>query len=173
MPVAFRLRFGLDEIDHWADRYEYPGEQELIATVPPRVRAAGFLTGDDLLEIGVWKSPRVRSRIRSNAESLVQEASRIALSTREEHLRLHVLLALYGVGWPVASVVLHLCHEDPYPILDFRALWSATVDVPSVYSFPFWRDYTNFCRETAEEAGVSMRQLDRAMWQYSKEQQGA
>jgi len=168
---VFHLRFDPSEVDHWAARYSYGGEEELLAAVPLRVRQAGYLTRQDLLEIGVWKSPRIRSRVLSNDDSLVREVTRISLSTPEERLRLHVLLALRGVGWPVGSVILHLCHDDPYPILDFRALWSASVDVPSFFSFDFWEAYTAFCRDIAESAGVSMRQLDRAMWQYSKEHQ--
>ena len=142
-----------------------------LTAVLPRVRHAGYLTRQDLLEIGVWKSPRIRSKVLSNDDSLVREATRIALSTPEERLRLYVLLALRGVGWPVSSVILHLCHDDPYPILDFRAVWSASVDVPKAYTFDFWEAYTAFCRGTSESAGVSMRQLDRAMWKYSKEHQ--
>ena len=171
MTIELQLRFVPGEIEHWASRYSYPGETELLASVPPRVKAAGYLTSDDLLELGVWKSPRVRSKVLSNSDSLVREVTRIALATPEERLRPHVLLALYGVGWPVASVILHLCHDDPYPILDFRALWSVSADVPSVYGFDFWQAYTAFCRKVASDAGVSMRQLDRALWQYSKEHQ--
>jgi hypothetical protein len=32
-------------------------------------------------------------------------------------------------------------------------------------------NYAEFCRKTAAECGVSMRMLDRALWQYSKENQ--
>jgi len=34
-----------------------------------------------------------------------------------------------------------------------------------------WSDYTLFCRKLAEDAGVTIRELDRALWQYSKENQ--
>lgn len=60
---------------------------------------------------------------------------------------------------------------DLYPILDYRALWSLGIDPPPAYDFPFWRAYTLACRELAAGAGVSMRDLDRALWQYSKENQ--
>jgi hypothetical protein len=70
-------------------------------------------------------------------------------------------------------VLLHFGHTDPYPILDFRALWSLGVDVPTdaygFYDFPLWRAYTNFCRDLADACGVPMRELDRALWRYSKE----
>jgi hypothetical protein len=169
--VNFRLRFPISKVPQWAAAYEYAGEKELLATVPRRVKRARYLTKDDLVQVAEWKSARIRSRIASNADAFVREVTEIALSTPQERLRLHVLLALHGVGWPVASVILHLCHKDRYPILDFRALWSASADVPNYYTFEFWEAYTAFCRKTATAAGVSMRDLDRALWQYSKEKQ--
>ena len=79
---------------------------------------------------------------------------------------------LDGVGWPTASVLLHFGHAEPYPILDYRALWSCGVPrPPSQYSFGLWWPYTRFCREITRRYGISMRTLDRALWQYSKERQ--
>ena len=63
-------------------------------------------------------------------------------------------------------------HRDPYPILDYRALWTLGVEKPPAYHFDLWSAYTQYCRELAREIGVSMRDLDRALWQYSKENQG-
>jgi hypothetical protein len=72
---------------------------------------------------------------------------------------------------PTASVLLHLARQT-YPIIDYRALWSLGIDPPpAYYSFEFWWKYTRACRSLADEAGVSMRTLDRALWQYSKELQ--
>ena len=87
-------------------------------------------------------------------------------------LRIGVLTLLDGVQMPTASVLLHLAHRDPYPIIDYRALWSLGVDAPPTpYSFAFWEAYTRACRSLARAANVSMRTLDRALWQYSKERQ--
>ena len=70
---------------------------------------------------------------------------------------------------PTASVLLHLALQT-YPIIDYRAFWSLSIDPPPAsYSFEFWWKYTRTCRSSADEAGVSMRTLDRARWQYSKE----
>lgn len=32
------------------------------------------------------------------------------------------------------------------------------------YKFEFWNKYTKFCRKLADEAHVTMRELDRALW---------
>jgi len=75
-----------------------------------------------------------------------------------------------GVSWPTASVLLHFGYFDLYPVLDFRALWSLGIDSERTeYDFEFWWQYTQFCRELAKDVGVTMRTLDRALWQYSKD----
>jgi hypothetical protein len=58
-----------------------------------------------------------------------------------------------------------------YPILDVRALWSLGFSRPPAYTFGFWSEYVAFTRSEARRLGVSMRELDRALWQYSKERQ--
>jgi hypothetical protein len=68
-------------------------------------------------------------------------------------------------------VILHFCARDPYPILDVRALWSVSAKPPAHVDYPFWAEYTRFTRMLAARAGVSLRVLDRALWQYSKENQ--
>ena len=95
----------------------------------------------------------------------------MAFAATEERSRIELLTLLDGVSWPTASVILHLFHQDRYPLLDFRALWSIGLDVPSQYSFAFWWSYVEFCREVAQRNAIDMRTLDRALWQYSKENQ--
>jgi hypothetical protein len=98
----------------------------------------------------------------------VEEATRIALSATSERIRIGVLRSLSGVDWPAASVFLHFGHADPYPILDFRALEALGVERGSVtYNFELWSAYVASCRGLATRDGVTMRELDRAMWQWS------
>jgi hypothetical protein len=76
------------------------------------------------------------------------------------------------MGWPTASVLLHFAHVERYPILDFRALWSLSILKPKgQYKFQFWWEYVQICRNIADKRGVEMRMLDRALWQYSNENQ--
>jgi len=37
------------------------------------------------------------------------------------------------------------------------------------YTFGLWGEYVAYCRRLAMQAGVSMWELDRAMWQWSNE----
>ncbi|MGH7322475.1 MAG: hypothetical protein ACRELA_23010, partial [Candidatus Rokuibacteriota bacterium] len=83
-----------------------------------------------------------------------------------------ILRTLAGIEWPTASVILHFCDGRPYPILDYRALWSLGFAKPPAYTFDFWWAYTDFARVLAQSTGHDMRTLDRALWQFSKAHQG-
>lgn len=170
MTVEFSLRFPVTDVHFWADRYGYADDEPVIQ-LGAEARNRGWLRREELIVMGVWKSPRIRKHLESNAEDVIEEITRFALAARAERARIEALTILAGVGWPMASVILHFCHRDPYPILDFRAVWSLGAEVPSDWSFSFWAGYTEFCRGLAQRAGVSMRTLDQALWQYSKETQ--
>lgn len=106
-----------------------------------------------------------------NSDSFIKEITKIALTSEEERVRIEALTLLNGVQWPTASVVLHFFHKDPYPIIDFRALWTISMDTPNCYAFGLWWEYVEYCRNLAARAKMSMRELDQALWQYSKENQ--
>ena len=93
------------------------------------------------------------------------------MSAKHERIRIGSLLPLAGVGFPTASVILHFCHKDPYPIIDFRALWSLGYDKPPSYNIQFWQEYVDYTRKLAQQTGLSIGELDKALWQYSSERQ--
>lgn len=167
----FALQFDAREIDALALRYSYGISEEHIAGVTgPAVRARGWYTKAEFDEVCYWKSPRSASRAALNRSSAVEEVSRVALSAKTEELRIWAFQALDFVSWPTASVFLHFGHTQRYPILDFRALHALGVRRPTVYSMAFWLSYLDFTRQLATESRVDMRTLDRALWQWSKEQ---
>jgi hypothetical protein len=170
--ARLRLRFPSRLLQHWARRNSDPDEPPLAPASIARIRRESRLRKDDLVALARWKTPRSRRRIARNTPAFVREVTRTALTTPDERLRIEALTRLSGVGWPTASVILHFCHRDPYPILDVRALWSLGVDKsPSAYRFDLWALYTAACRRLAAEAGCSLRTVDRALWQYSRERQ--
>src|SRR5688572_21195092 len=118
----FQLRFSEAEILHWSKRYNYSGESDIVTGVATTARDRGYLTKDEFIKITRWKTARSRSRCASNDSALVEEVTRISFSAAHEELKIAVLLVLKGVSWPTASVLLHFCDRDRYPILDFRAL---------------------------------------------------
>jgi hypothetical protein len=175
MPAAtrFKLRFPESQIPSIARVYDVKRwRDESVEVLGRSARKRGFYTKKEFVRLCAWKSPRTGSRCEANEEDVVQETTRIALSTPVEQLRIEVLSLLSGVSWPTASVILHFGHHEPYPILDFRALWSLSATPPKRgYAFEFWWRYVEATRALAARAHVKMRSLDRALWQYSRDNQ--
>jgi hypothetical protein len=167
----FRLRFPERDITKWSSRYDYKPDPTIEGQIVPRVKEAGYLTKPDFLTICKWKTPRTQSRCALNTKEFIMAVSTIALSTSDERLRIEIWTLLNGVNWPTASTLLFWLHNEEYPILDFRALWSLGYAKPPTYNFSFWSDYVDFCRKLARRCEVSVRTLDRALWQYSNEKQ--
>ena len=169
-----KLRFCESEILYWAKRYPNPVsklENELTdKTLGNKVQQQKHLDRNLLKKVAQWKSQRRAALIDKNSESDVKIITGYALQSPSERIRWGVLSCLDGVRVPTASVVLHLFHKDPYPIIDVRALWSIGVEKYND-RFAFWQKYVSFCRELAKRNNVDMRTLDKALWQYSKENQ--
>ena len=163
------LRFPESELEQIAKR-RVPSHRETgLIQLKPDVQQRGYLDKKLLKCVAYWKSPRRAELIDCNAAEYVKEITSWAFTATNERSRIEVLTLLDGVGWPTASAILHLFHEEPYPILDYRALWAIGLEVPNRYSFSFWWPYVEFCRDIARRNQVDMRTLDRALWQYSKE----
>lgn len=166
-----RLRFPESQIAYWAARFPVTDDGPVFR-LAAGARERGFLHKSEFLVLGDWKTPRSRPLRKRNSERLVREATRLALAARAEELKIGILRTLSGVDWPTASVILHFCDPGLYPILDVRALWSAGCNRPlPPFSFALWWNYTRLTRGLARRNRCSMRQVDRALWQYSKERQ--
>lgn len=170
--MKFKLRFPKSQVERWANRYAYSDGDALPLKVAPAPKKRGYFKKSEFVALTTWKSPRTQKHCKSNPAEFIRSVTETALSTKDERLRIEVLTLLAGVKWPTASVILHFCASEPYPILDYRALWSLSCAVPDEgYKFDLWRSYCEVTRELAASLGVSMRVLDRALWQYSKDNQ--
>jgi len=165
------LRFDETQIAAVAAQYAYEQDDEQVARLKPDVTKRGFLTKDDLRTVAKWKAARAAHHVEKNCEEYIEKVTAFALRTSSERARIEALTILDGVSWPTASVILHFFHKEEYPILDFRALWSVTLEEPNQYTFTFWWPFVQFCRELSRRNRVDMRTLDRALWQYSNENQ--
>lgn len=137
------------------------------------IQDRGYLNKEQLFQVVKWKSPRSSGHVHRISNEYVKEVTSFSFAAKTERYRNESLTILDGISWPTASALLHLFHADPYPILDYRALWSLRIDVPKQYKFHFWKSCFTYCRRLAKERNVTMRTLDRALWQYSKENQKA
>ena len=170
MTINHSLRIPAKKLKDYQERYDSSAEVNLdkyhqIDTKPD------YLTVDQLQEICHWKSKRRADLARLNPEPRVREITTFSFSAKCEESKLGALTLLSGVQFPTASVILHFCVDQTYPILDFRAIWSLGIKQPTQYTFAFWKEYVNICRSVAAEHKLSVRELDMALWQYSSEHQ--
>lgn len=170
MPT-FALQFPPREIEGLAARFTaaYGDDDEERLAVGTAARARGHYTREEFVELCAWKTVRSRPRVAANSEAAVVTSTGRALRSTDEAARMASLLELEGVGVPTASTLLYFAFPEDYPILDVRALDSLGVKPRSQYPLPFWLGYLDACRVLAERHGVSMRTLDKALWQNSKE----
>jgi hypothetical protein len=168
--MQHNLRIPKSEIRRYQQRYDYTADPKL-EHIRPLAKAQGFLSVAQLHELARWKSKRRAALAQTNSEDFVREITSFAFTALHEHSRIGSLVLLSGVQFPTASVILHFCVDASYPILDFRAIWSLGMEQPSFYSPEYWVNYTSLCRNLAREHDISVRELDMALWQYSKEHQ--
>jgi len=123
---------------------------------------------EHFIRVGLWKTPRQRKRYESNDELTVREVAQFSFRTKSEKARIESLFVLEGVGYPVASAILHFAFPNIYPILDFRVLESLGIPQPNNYDFDFWQKYCKRVWEISEKTGESIRTIDKTLWEYSK-----
>ena len=170
--APFRLRFPEADIPAWAARFGDDGSDGVfLDDIRPIVVTRGHLTRPEFLKICAWKSVRTKPSCRRNGAHKVETLTRAAFATSDEALKISLLRLLDGVEWPTASTILHFCDARPYPILDYRALWSLGFANPPRYTMEFWLAYLAFTRNLADRLGLPIRTVDKALWQYSKERQ--
>jgi hypothetical protein len=164
--VTFELQFPVEEVAAYASRFAFEHETEALA-IGAAARSRGYYERPEFIRICLWKTRRVSRRIENNSTEEIEHATRLALGGEG----IKPLLSLDGVSWGRASTLLHLALPDLYPILDHRAVHALGARWPSAVTFTFWSDFVEAFRATRERAGVSGRELDRALWQWSSEQE--
>ena len=169
--AEFRLQFPLDDIEALAARFDFDTDDR-VAAAGTAARRRGYYTKPELVLLCEWKSPRSKPRVALNTAGFVKGITRAAFATDDEAERMAALCVLRGVEAPTASVLLHFAFPESYPIIDWRALESLGQTDQAPYTIKFWLAYVDACRALAEEAGVTMRVLDKALWQYSRERAG-
>ena len=166
--MSFVLQFPPEEIPALAARFG-DTDDEPCRRAGAAARARGRYRRGEFLLVCAWKSARSRPLVAANSAAAIGCATGAALAATGEAERMEALLVLDGVGVPTASVLLHFAHPADYPILDVRALESLGHKGRSVYPVSFWLRYLDACRALAARHGVSVRTLDKALWQHSRE----
>jgi hypothetical protein len=128
----------------------------------------GDYSFDNLRAIFKWKTNnRGKTRLDKNSMSEIEEALRLAATAKESRSAIAVLRGLSGVNVPVASAIMTLVHPDKYTVVDYRSLEALGVKSGRI-SVTFYLHYLRYCTELAQKWGMSLRDLDHALWYWSK-----
>jgi hypothetical protein len=165
--MSFDLQFDAACIPALARLYR-PEQDDAALAAGARIRD-GKGKRAELSAIFEWKTKgRGRSRLSANTDEEVADALSLAAAAKTTRSALAVLRGLRGVDVPVASAILTAINPDRYTIIDFRALAALGHDDSPPYSADFYLAYLEECRRLAEVHQVGLRDLDRALWQWSK-----
>ena len=166
-----------DAILHWAKRYKqevsqeepelWELEKELLA-LREKVHQRKHLTKDELVKLVSWKihwqSKWKHRPVTKNSEGSVVTHTSAAFRTTDIQKSIDHLSKLKGIRLSVGSAILHLFHEDNFPIYDQHALRA----VGEKKEERLWRSYVVYCRNIAKANNVSMRTLDRALYRFGQ-----
>ena len=168
-------------VKHWVKVYDERPQHSKELPVETEIREwlteqpePKYFDKKHFVKLGKWKTPRQEKNYKNNEESLVKKATSLAYEVSHEGLKLHILKVLNGVGVPVASTFLHFLHPDKFPIFDIRVRsslkkagkWNRPVDDASNDA---WLEYVYIMRDISGMLGVSLRELDKALWAYDRE----
>jgi len=169
-------QFDLQELHRLTGLYGVEGY--LFENVSQRFAQTGTLTPYDFFAIVIWKSNRTKGKIArglafrgTTIENLMREVS--AASVPES--KVDTLLQVPGIGLAMASAILTVCYPDEFTVLDYRA-WgtlssNAVPGLPSRHPATTmeYLQYCLVCKDFARRMGLSLRDLDRALWAKSWE----
>ena len=141
------------------------------------IKKQGFITKDQGIEILKWKSPRPLRYYEKNSDSDFREISRIAFSSKEERVKIHILTALEGVHYPAASAILMFYDKKKYPVIDIR-VWQQLHNAGLVKTNPRgqgfrlneWITYLNIIRNIASETNLTARQVEKRLFDIDREE---
>jgi hypothetical protein len=149
----------------------------LFGYVTARFVRQHTLNAFDFYAIITWKSNRSISKVKNGLRSakLTPRAfmSKIAACSSDQE-RMRELVKVTGIGVPIASAILTVCYPKKFTILDYRA-WEALFHFKMVFSQTMPTDigsyfdiYLPACRAMAIQQNMTLRDLDGAMWGWSK-----
>jgi len=151
----------------------YDLERYLFGMVSTKFAQAQTLTPYDFFAIVAWKSNRSKTKVKDGLAAARKSASELMRDVSQAETleaKVDTLLHIRGIGLPIASAILAVCYPREFTLLDIRA-WT-TLKEMSVESLPQRypqnsKEYLRYCQACsmlANQAGLSLRELDRALW---------
>jgi hypothetical protein len=133
--------------------------------------ASGDFSRPNLEAICRWKSPRRIRLLDKNTDAEIAQALKQAIGAVGVKEAVCSLITLAGVGVKMASAILTAIDPERFTVLDVRAL--EALGVKNSEDVNLYVLYVEACRSMAKKYGVTMRDFDRANWQWSKRKSSA
>ena len=154
----------------------------LFRYVPAKFAMQSTLNAFDFYAIVTWKSNRSTSKVKDGLKkaNLTPRTlmAKISACTSDRD-RMSELDKVTGIGVPIASAILTVCYPKRFTILDYRA-WDALLlfhfkknkkDKPMPNDIAGYFDtYLPACKAMAKKHNMKLRDLDKAMWGFSKQE---
>ena len=172
-PHEFQLRYHPADIPKLAAEYmKSPFRGMTRADDDREMEKAGsrIVSGDlslqNLKVIYRWKSPRRIGLLKENTPAAIGQALSHALCAKTIREAIDSLTCLHGVGVKTASAILTAIDQKRYTVLDWRSL--EALGAENGEGVDLYIRYVEACGSMANKYGVTMRDFDRANWQWSK-----
>lgn len=156
------------------DTDEDPITTNLIDSLK-HIQERGWFNREELVTMGMWKSPRPKHYYLSNEPETVISISGKVLSTNNDQEKLLKLTELKGVSFPVATAMLTLIYPEQYGVIDIRAwqvfhLYEALTGNKEGKSFSVndCLAYLEVLTYYAKLLGVTPRDVERSLYRYHK-----
>ena len=175
--TAGSTKLDLAMLKHWIKFYHL--EDYLFDEVRQRFVERHTLDSRDFFAIVIWKSNRSKTKVKaglSEAGKSVEELMREVSREPKPAEKVKALLDIKGIGIPIASAILAVCYPKNFTVLDYRA-WESLQNLPidkhpcsNPYDTLGYLEYCEACKDLADQFGMSLRELDHALWGKSWEE---
>ena len=177
---ALRLKLPKSCLEALAGRFSYDGG-DLLPEVENLYQKQGYLTHAQACDLRKWKTARHWKTFRDgNSDVCVQLRTSLAAMAAEQHLNhpdfaAWILTRMSGIGIATASPFLTAWNSNEFGIIDVR-VWHALHTLTDAERFKEktlqlndFRLYILLLRRWRDLEGVSPRLIDKALWQFDKE----
>ena len=164
----------------WSGNYDkiYHGsydetEERAIRDWLSRQKEPRTLNKEYFVRLGRWKTKRQTSNYKANDEHKIMEVTTSVYQASDEIIKLNILKNLKGVDVAVAATILHYLQPDVFPIFDYHVrkslikagCWTRGENDASNKA---WLEYLVIMRGMSKSLGVTLRELDKALFAYDK-----
>lgn len=135
------------------------------------LKQRGYLTKNEFLNICLWKSRRPKNRYILNSETEIENITRLALTEKDELVKMKHLTSLKGVLIPTASAILSIVNPQEYPIIDIRCILTLNklniIDWKTINNNN-WLNYIEIIRKLSKELNLTCREVEKGLFAYNR-----